>query len=345
MDVAEAAAAIRALRPPNDRPPTFNVHLKAGRRSGELVLRTNDVVIGFPGKPLFAAEDIELRRQECAALIGPNGSGKTTFLRTILGQMEPLAGEVRPGASLEIGYLAQAHEGLDLENPLVEELMRHHPMGMAEARNTLARYLFRQDDVFKRVGDLSGGERGRLALAILALKGANFLLLDEPTNHLDVPAQEMLQEVLEQFEGTILLVSHDRYLVDRLATQLWYLERGRLRVFKGPYQEYLAERDRQAEVAKEAAASRRAPETRNGRPGGKSDVAARQRASRLGELEHEIGRAEARLEEIGRALQAGAAAEAFDRIQSLGLEYAAAERHLEGLLAEWEDLAREQTLA
>jgi ATP-binding cassette subfamily F protein 3 len=223
--------------------------------------------------------------------------------------------------------------------------MRHHPMGMAEARNTLARYLFRADDVFKRVGDLSGGERGRLALAILALKGANFLLLDEPTNHLDVPAQEMLQEVLEQFEGTILLVSHDRYLVDRLATQLWYLERGRLRVFKGPYQEYLAERDRQAEASKEAAAGRRTAETGNGRPGGKGDAAARQRASRLSELEHEIGRAEARLEEIGRALQAGAAAGGFDRIQSLSLEYAAAERHLEALLAEWEVLAREQTLA
>ena len=127
---------------------------------------------------------------------------------------------------------------------MIDELIRHKPMQLSEARAHLAQYLFRSDDVFKQVSMLSGGERGKLALAILALNGANFLLLDEPTNHLDIPAQEVLQEVLEQFDGTILLVSHDRYLIDRLATQIWHLEDGVLRIFKGNYQEFLAAENR-----------------------------------------------------------------------------------------------------
>ena len=124
-------------------------------------------------------------------------------------------------------------------------------MLLSEARKYLARYLFRGDDVYKRVSSLSGGERGRLALAILALTGSNFLLLDEPTNHLDIPAQEMLQGMLEHFDGTILLVSHDRYLVDHLASQLWLLQDGQLDVFKGRYRDYLQERELAQEKVKD----------------------------------------------------------------------------------------------
>src|SRR5581483_1625379 len=139
--------------------------------------------------------------QECAALIGPNGAGKTTFLRTILGQIAPLAGDIRLGASLHIGYFAQAHEALDAEQTVIDAVLDRYSLTPGDARDHLAQYLFRGDDVWKRIGALSGGERGRLALALLALEGANFLLLDEPTNHLDIPAQEVLQEGLERFEG------------------------------------------------------------------------------------------------------------------------------------------------
>ncbi|MEP7291236.1 MAG: ATP-binding cassette domain-containing protein, partial [Chloroflexota bacterium] len=160
-------------------------------------------------------------------------------------ELKPLEGEMNFGTGLKVGYFAQAHDGLNLENTVLEELMRHKErMHISEARSHLAQYLFRADDVYKKVEMLSGGERGKLALAILALDGANFLLLDEPTNHLDIPAQEVLQEVLEQFEGTILLVSHDRYLIDRLATQIWHLETGYLSVYKGNYQEFLAAEER-----------------------------------------------------------------------------------------------------
>jgi len=159
-----------------------------------------------------------------------------------MGQVAPIKGTATPGANVQIGYFAQAHESLNPEHTVLEELLSHKELPMTDARKHLAQFLFRKDTVFKQIGVLSGGERGRLALAILALEGANFLLLDEPTNHLDIPAQEVLQEVLENFEGTILLVSHDRYLVDRLATQIWYLDEGHLQVFEGDYQKFLASR-------------------------------------------------------------------------------------------------------
>lgn len=241
--VMEAEAALKAIPSPNVRLPKLGVRLKPTFRSGDLVLRTRDLIIGYPDKPLFVADDILLKRAECAALIGDNGTGKTTLLKTLTGALEPLGGTITLGAGLKVGYFAQAHDSLNLDNTVLDELLRHKHMLLGQARNHLAQYLFRADDVYKQVGALSGGERARLALAILALKGANFLLLDEPTNHLDTQAQEILQEVLEQFDGTILLVSHDRYLIDRLATQIWLLEDGALSIFNGSYQEFLAAED------------------------------------------------------------------------------------------------------
>ncbi len=139
---------------------------------------------------------------------------------------------------MQIGYFAQAHEQLDLHKRVIDELLAHKPMSEEDARNYLAAYLFRGEDVFKKVSELSGGERGRLALSLLAADGANLLLLDEPTNHLDIPSQEVLQVVLEKYDGTILLVSHDRYLVNRLANQIWDIEEGRMSVFAGTFEEY-----------------------------------------------------------------------------------------------------------
>ena len=253
----EAMQRIRAIPRPISRPPELSMRLKSVARSGAIVLRATDVEAGYPGNPLFTADPIELHRGDCAALIGPNGAGKTTFLRTILGNLAPLAGSVALGTNLHVGYFAQAHEALDPEKTVLDTLLSRNLLP-AEARNHLAQYLFRGDDVFKPVRALSGGERGRLALSLLALEGANFLLLDEPTNHLDIPAQETLQEGLERFEGTLLLVSHDRYLVSRLATQIWEIRQGRLHVFKGTYQEMLAAREREEAARKLAAQTKRA---------------------------------------------------------------------------------------
>jgi len=218
-------------------------------------------------------------------------------------------------------------------------------MLVAEARQYLARYLFQSDDIFKPVKMLSGGERGRLALAILALEGANFLLLDEPTNHLDIPAQEMLQTVLENFEGTILLVTHDRYLVDRLATQLWLLEDGHLEIFEGTYQEYVAERELQATQRKETVTKKNDMARQRKSMARARDNQNRKRVALLEQVEKEIAKLESNLKEIGQSLQQASEAKNIDEIQSLSLEYAAAESRLEEMLREWEELAREHSLA
>ncbi|MEO1289923.1 MAG: ABC-F family ATP-binding cassette domain-containing protein, partial [Chloroflexota bacterium] len=240
--VAALERAIKGLQSPIQNQKDMRLKLVAEERSGDIVLRGRNLVIGYQeDAPLFDADDIDLTRGDVVGLIGPNGTGKSTLLKTLLDQLSPIKGHFTHGAALQIGYFAQAHDELDHENTVVEELIRHkNGMGISAGRQYLAPYLFTGDDVFKPVSALSGGERGRLALAILSLEGANLLLLDEPTNHLDIPAQEVLQTVLESFSGTIILVTHDRYLVDRLATQIWEVRDEHLRVFKGNYQEYLS---------------------------------------------------------------------------------------------------------
>ena len=349
MNVDEAEQRLRALRNPVHRPRQLKFKLGAARRGGNVVLRTRGLDVGYPGKQLFTAPDIELKRQECAALIGPNGSGKTTFLKILLGQLPPLAGEVQLGASLDVGYFAQAHEGLGQENTLVEEIESIAPhMLLADIRGYLARYLFTGDDVFKKVRVLSGGERGRLALARLALGNANLLLLDEPTNHLDIPSQEVLQNVLADFEGTTILVSHDRYLIDALATQVWEIDKiaASLRVFEGTYSEYHSRKESLAGSASapEAGRSSKAEAFRAARAAKNRAIAddrrrlaaERHRTTRLAELETRVAALEAELTRLGSRL----ANPPPDRaeIQQLGHDYMRAERELEQVMEEWDQL-------
>ncbi len=239
LTVNEAADRLKGIEPPSSGPPRLNIKLTSEERSGILVLKTQRLRIGYPDTFLFKSEKIRLERGDCAAIIGPNGSGKTTLIKTLLGEISPLRGSVSLGDNVKIGYFAQAHDQLDGHRRVIDEILADFPLGERQARNHLAAYLFRGEDVFKEVSALSGGERGRLALAKLALEEANFLLLDEPTNHLDIPSQEVLQEVLERFDGTMLLVSHDRYLIDRLATQIWSLHDEELSIFYGSYADYL----------------------------------------------------------------------------------------------------------
>jgi ATP-binding cassette, subfamily F, member 3 len=341
--VGELHEQIKSLRPPS-RLPQVHMQLPASHRSGELVLRTQDLGIGYPGTLLFSTDNIELRRQECAALIGANGTGKTTFLKTILEEIPPLSGAVKLGASLEVAYFSQAHEGLNLENTVLDELLRHQNMLISEARNYLAQYLFRGDDVYKQVGMLSGGERGRLSLAILALQKANFLLLDEPTNHLDLLSQETLQAALEQFSGTILMVTHDRYLVDRLATQVWELDEKRLHVYEADYQEYLALREQKTAVLKQEAVlaraeAKQARERSNG--SGLSKNQQRKQAAALAAVETEIHALEEKLAALTKEMEAAAQAESVGKIQAISIEYAATEQAIEALLEKWETMAHE----
>ncbi|KXK54243.1 MAG: ABC-F family ATP-binding cassette domain-containing protein [Anaerolineae bacterium] len=233
--VAEAEAALKAIEAPVVRTPFLKMRLADGGRSGERVLSLHKLTVGYPGRPLLTADDLHVYRGQIVALTGPNGAGKTTLLRTLLDELPALSGRFSFGHNVKVGYFAQAHESLNPEQSVLDSLIAAggaigKAIGLREARTRLGTYLFRGDDVFKRVGDLSGGERARVALAMLALHGANLLLLDEPTNHLDIQAQEALQDVLQAFEGTIMLVSHDRYLVDTLATHVWQIENGAVTV-------------------------------------------------------------------------------------------------------------------
>lgn len=337
LDVIEAIRKINSLALPSSRPPAIRPRLTADHTSGTIVLRANEVTIGYPKHTLFNTHGVELRRGECAALIGANGSGKTTFLKVLLNQLEPLKGEVELGASIKVGYFAQAQEEYRSESSVLDELLRHKSMQAEQARSHLAQYLFRGEDVFKPVRALSGGERARLALAILALEGANFLVLDEPTNHLDIPAREALQEVLEGYPGTTLLVSHDRYLIDRLATQVWELNDNKLKVFKGTYREFVLRRISTVPVSQGSQARQvilpSKPLVRD------NSKATRQRTQAIAQLEERIHQHETTIQRLSAELQKAGQVQAFENMHRLSWQIAQSQAALDQLVAEWEKVA------
>jgi ATP-binding cassette subfamily F protein 3 len=330
LDVIEAIRKVNALSLPS-RPPQIRPRLTPSKDSSNIILRAKNAVIGYPTKRLFQVHSLELRRGECAALIGPNGIGKTTFLKTLLGQIEPLSGEVRLGASLEVGYFAQTHDELNPEHTVLEELLSAKEMDPELARSHLAQYLFRGEDVFKLVGALSGGERSRLALAILALCRANFLLLDEPTNHLDLPAREVLQQVLQDFDGTILLVSHDRYLVDQLASQIWELHEGKLNIFNGTYREYVLRRSSNGSQPLHMLPKSK-PMVRD------NSQQTKRLHQALEKLEGKIREQEQEVQRISKALHHASGSKGFEVVNDLSWRYARAQADLEKLTGEWEKL-------
>ena len=334
-NVADVESAIKSLNNPIVRPPELKMNLDSKVRSGETVLRTTEMDIGYEDKTLFTTEPITLQRQEVAALIGPNGTGKTTFLRTLMSTIEPRSGKMTPGHNLRIGYFAQAHDGLNHENTVLDELIEHKHMLLGPARNHLARYLFRGDDVYKPIHMLSGGERGRLALAILALEGANFLLLDEPTNHLDIPAQEVLQSVLEAFDGTILMVSHDRYLIDKLATQIWSLDHGVMHVYEGTYARYLNRDTKEISPVVQKKVERKNENRGQQQDERKQRNEERKRARKIEELEANIVKLEEKLVQVSDDLQVASDAQDLNEITRLGELYAQVQSEVEGAMEAW----------
>ena len=336
------------LAPPPKEPRRMHIDLITRGRSGDLVLRTHDLQVGYhdEGKPLFDCPDLLLQRGECAAIIGPNGAGKTTFLKTILEKIPPYSGTVQMGASLDVGYFAQAHEGLDREKTLMQEIDSVSPqMLAAEIRNYLAKFLFTGEGVFRKVGTLSGGERGRLALAKLSLSDANLLLLDEPTNHLDLPTQEVLESVLDGFPGTILLVSHDRYLIDSLATQIWEVdpEGKSLTVFKGSYTQYRAYQIKLQEMrSKQQVGEERKKTQTESRVRRKScdnhlsNYERRKAQQHMAEIQEAVEALEAQQAALSSQLEKPPADPAM--VWQLGEQYVALQQEIDDLMAEWSNL-------
>jgi ATP-binding cassette, subfamily F, member 3 len=316
---------------------TMRFQLSTQPRSGDIVLRARNLSVGYQDdhKSLLTCDQIFLYRNQRVAIWGPNGAGKSTFLKTVLGQIPPLNGEIELGSSVKVGYYAQAHELLDPNDSVLNTILKVQNMPVSKARGLLGSYLFSGDMIEKRIMDLSGGERGRVALAVMSLQGANVLLLDEPTNHLDLNSQEILQDALADFDGTLLLVSHDRYLVDALATHVWAIEDNRITVYEGNYSEFIAQRE-EAKARNDAqakAASQASKEKAKSKPA--PDKGEKQRQKRITELEAAIAEHETRLSDLTKQLETAKP----DKVAALGSEYARVEQAMQALIDEWTEVA------
>ena len=339
----------RLARPQDIESLRLRFDLTTGLRSGDIVLATKGLTVGYQREsPLITVPDLVVRRGERVALLGPNGCGKTTFLKTILGEVPPLplplpykerGDQLRLGASLQPGYYAQTHEGLNPEATVLDEVFDFF-LNLERARTFLGRFLFSGDDVYKRVGDLSCGERSRVALARLTLEKANFLLLDEPTNHLDILSQEVLEDVLGDFNGTLLFVSHDRYFIDALATHLWVVEDGRLVVHVGNYTDYLEEKKAgESSTGRVPSSTFQVPLSRQRRASQPKQPSPASAARQIATLEEEITVLEDRLDDLGQEIEQASSAQDVARVRELGEEYAAVEEQLGRSLAAWEKVA------
>ena len=325
---------------------TLNLSLRQPLRSGDLVLALHSLAVGYPDSaPLFICPDLlEIKRGNRIALIGPNGAGKTTFIKTILGQLQPKTGAIRLGAGVEIGYFAQTHASLNLEATVLDEILSVENLPIGQARNYLGGFLFSGDDVFKPINALSGGERSRVALAKLTLTGANLLIMDEPTNHLDIPSQETLESGLKNFEGTILLTSHDRYFIDALATHIWALEpkEKSIRIVKGGYSSYLAAREAQQNGAGAVNGASAGPIKTDSQLQREETKAkkreADKKAKQLADIENIIETTEAKLAKLAQQLEEASQAQNISNLQQLGQDYQATAAKLEELLNEWAEM-------
>jgi ATP-binding cassette subfamily F protein 3 len=217
------------------------IRFEPATASGRQVLEVRGLAIGHsPDQPLIQNLRFRIERGEHIALLGPNGTGKSTLLKTVAGLLPPLSGELIWGTGVEVDYYDQEQKDLNPNHTVLDELWNEHPhLDQTTVRSVLGQFLFSGENVFKRVSDLSGGERARLSLAKRLLNRANFLLMDEPTNHLDMPSKERLEEALEHFPGTLLFVSHDRWFINRLATRIWELTPEGIRDYPGGYEYYL----------------------------------------------------------------------------------------------------------
>lgn len=305
--------------------------------TGREVLSVEGLAKAYGGKTLFRPWEAQVFRGERVGIVGPNGAGKTTLLRLLAGEEAPDAGGAYWGRGVEVSWFRQDMSGLDDEATVLENVLEASgDQGAAEARNLLARYLFRGDAVFRRAGDLSGGERNRLLLCLLSLEHANVLLCDEPTNHLDIPGREALEEALAAFPGTLFLVSHDRFLLDRLCTRIWWVEGGSVRDIPEGYAAYQAARA----LAAVAPVGRAAPAPASpARPTASPARQERRRRDRLAELEVAIGA----LEEELRALEVRLAEPELYRdgraAAAAVTSYDEGRTRLQALYAEWEALA------
>ena len=338
MEVLEKPAEI------NDE---MRIRLEPNIVSGNDVLTVKDLGKSFGTNHLFSHLNFDIKRGERVAIIGANGTGKTTILKILNQILPPDQGEIQLGSKVHIGYYDQEHQVLHMEKTLFDELQDTYPdLNNTRIRNVLAAFLFTGDDVFKRIKDLSGGERGRVSLAKLMLSEANFLILDEPTNHLDITSKEILEDALIHYEGTVLYVSHDRYFINKTATRILELTGHTLINYIGNYDYYLEKKDLMAEIHLENTVES-ASEKSVGDSESKQDwktqkeeqAKIRKRQNDLKKTEDEISRLEARDSEINELLEKEDIYTDVAKLMELNTEKEQLQHRLERLYEQWESLA------
>ena len=343
---------IEVIEKPSEVRTDMKLTLTPRILSGNDVLTVEHLSKSFDSHKLFADVNFEIKRGEHVAIIGDNGSGKTTLLKILNGLVPADQGTFRLGSNVEIGYYDQEHHVLHSEKTLFEEISDDYPyLNNTQIRNVLAAFLFTGEDVFKRISDLSGGERGRVSLAKLVLSNANFLILDEPTNHLDIMSKEILEDALNGYEGTILYVSHDRYFINRTAHRILDLTEGQFVSYVGNYDYYLEKHDtvmaaieastpQSADADNTVAAKVAESEVKLDWKAQKEEQARlRKKENDLKKCEEQIARLEARVSEIDTEMSDPAIGTQVAKLQELTKEQAACQEQLEKLYEQWEELA------
>jgi ATP-binding cassette subfamily F protein 3 len=332
-----------------DRPlehAELNLKPHVSVRSGREVVTSTTLRVGYGSadgeQVLVTTPELRVERGDRVAIVGNNGSGKSTLLKTIVGQLPPLKGRVGFGTNVKIGYYAQGHEGLPLDATPLSILLSSQPMGDEAARNYLARFLFRGDEVLRPVSALSGGERSRLALACLLVEGSNLLILDEPTNHLDIQSRETLEEMLLEYDGTVVFVSHDRFFIDRVSSRVWEIADHGLAQFLGNYSDMVRQKARSSrpgsgdKLEEPAAVTSGQPEPA---PSPRKAPASEQRLQKqLVSIEQTIGRLEGELNELSDAIAIASVDSDLGRLESLGQSYTASQSELDDAYARWEEI-------
>lgn len=341
----KALDKMERIKPPKHK-QKVRINFTSDRPSGKEVLIAKDLTIGYPDKTMVSDIDFQVNKNDRVAIIGPNGIGKSTLLKTIMKKLEPKDGSIKYGASLDIGYYDQELQSLDPSKTVLDTIWdRHKTMPEKDVRSILASFLFTAEDIDKTVGQLSGGQKARLTLTVLSLEKDNFLLMDEPTNHLDIEAKEVLEQALDNYDGTLLFVSHDRYFINELANKIISVRDGHAKIYNGNYSYYLDEKAKQAAAVQEAKAEQTESTTSANQNQGKlSYQEQKARDSQKRKLERAVSDAEARIEkleneeqEIQTEMANPDIAASFEKLGPLQEKLSAVQEQLEQANTDWEN--------
>ena len=341
----KALDKMERIKPPKHK-QKVRINFTSDRPSGKEVLIAKDLTIGYPDKTMVSDIDFQVNKNDRVAIIGPNGIGKSTLLKTIMKKLEPKDGSIKYGASLDIGYYDQELQSLDPSKTVLDTIWdRHKTMPEKDVRSILASFLFTAEDIDKTVGQLSGGQKARLTLTVLSLEKDNFLLMDEPTNHLDIEAKEVLEQALNTYDGTLLFVSHDRYFINELANKIISVRDGHAKIYNGNYSYYLDEKAKQAAAVQEAEAEQTESTTSANQNKGKlSYQEQKARDSQKRKLERAVSDAEARIEkleaeeqEIQTEMANPDIAASFEKLGPLQEKLSAVQEQLDQANTDWEN--------